>query len=257
MTVSRVRQAYERIVACASPGTSIESLHSVEAVIAQRAYWRPEKVRVVLLAESHLHTPEEELEANIDLSRFGHPAAPAAYTRFVYCLGYGEDGIVRGAISKNRGTPQFWKLFHACVHGPDGPPPVTALQKGGTPELSTRVGNKLRVLEAMRRRGIWLVDASLVGVYIPGGEKLPFDEIRKSILASWHGYWRGELTAADPAHILCIGIGVNRALQSELDSCFGGRHSAIEQPNAMIASARHEENLRHCHFICRSHAPEQ
>ncbi len=254
MTNILVCQAYERIVANAAPGTLIESLRSVEAVLAQRAYWRPDTIRVVLLAESHLHTPEEELEATIDLSPFGQPAAPTAYTRFVYCMGYGEDGLVQGRVENNRGTPQFWKLFHACVHGLDGGKSAREVLKTGTQSLQRRIANKIAVLQEMKRRGIWLVDASLVGVYIPGSKKFPPNEIGKAILASWEGYWREKLAAASPAHIICIGLGVKRTLQSQLETLFPGRFSAIEQPNARLSAARHEENLRHCADICRQFA---
>jgi len=251
----RLSNTYRQIAGFAGPETAIESLRSVETVIAHRSYWRPEVVRVVLLAESHLHTPDNELESIVDLSRFGHSGTPRSYSRFVYCLGYGEDEIIDGRVERNRGTPQFWKLFHACVHGPDGNVSVEGVQKGGTPHAGTRIRNKIAILEAMKRRGIWLVDSSLVGVYIPGGEKHAPEEIRKSILASWEGYWFEELSKANPAHIVCIGLGVQRTLQAQLDSHFAGRFSAIEQPNARLAAERHRDNLIHCAEVCRRFAP--
>ena len=63
-----------------------EPLESVRLVEAYRRYLQPETVRVVLLAESHVFTSDEDRRIAIppidDL-----PGYPTQYARFVYCLG--------------------------------------------------------------------------------------------------------------------------------------------------------------------------
>ena len=79
-----------------------------------RLVWRPERVRVLVLAESHVWTSSDEVR-----SRVRHPnGKETGFARFVYCLGCGEPDLVEPPISPNRGTPQFWKLFHDIVNGP-------------------------------------------------------------------------------------------------------------------------------------------
>lgn len=88
-------------------GEHTESLESVQLVETYRRFLKPEKVRIVLLAESHVFTHDADRKVPIppipDL-----PGYPAQYARFVYCLGYGEKDLTRSAIHPKRdGTPQF------------------------------------------------------------------------------------------------------------------------------------------------------
>lgn len=53
-----LRQAYRRLANIV--GNDIESLESVELVEAYRRSFKPEKVRVVLLAESHVFTDDAD-----------------------------------------------------------------------------------------------------------------------------------------------------------------------------------------------------
>lgn len=83
-----------------------------------RAYWRPERVRVVLLAVSHAYTSVPELERRIILAGMPGNDLPRGFVRLVYCLGYGENELLDRPIiePKNSGTPQYWKLFFSCVN---------------------------------------------------------------------------------------------------------------------------------------------
>jgi len=76
-------------------GWKLESASVLRAVAAHREYWRPEEVRVLLLAESHVLTHDHELEAQVRLDAYGHSDAPTEFVRLVYCLGYGERDLLR------------------------------------------------------------------------------------------------------------------------------------------------------------------
>jgi hypothetical protein len=84
MTLEETYHGINRIL-----GNNAEPLESVGLVETYRRYLKPDTVRVVLLAESHVFTSDEDRKIAIppidDL-----PGYPRQYARFVYCLGLGE-----------------------------------------------------------------------------------------------------------------------------------------------------------------------
>jgi hypothetical protein len=95
-------------------GDVVESWESVSLVDQYRQYLKPETVRVVLLAESHVFTSDEDRRTAIppidDL-----PGYPTQYARFVYCLGNGERDLTDDPNHPRRdGTSQFWKVLYTC-----------------------------------------------------------------------------------------------------------------------------------------------
>ena len=246
-THAKIAKAFE------GSGAMIESLPAVEAVFRHRMFWKPETVKVVLLAESHVLTKAEELSCTVDLSAFG-VRAPTQYARFVYCLGYGESEFVDGQIDENSGTPQFWKLFSAFLHGPDEDRFCRVL-KGGTPDARARVSNKLALLSEMKRRGIWLVDASGGGLYVPAGSKTGYKDTQRAIEESWISFWHAQLRAEQPRYAICIGVGVYETLKHWLRDMFPDGVSKIEQPNARLSAEKHRQNMAMCAEACSRFAP--
>ena len=164
--------------ALALPAGDAEDLAMVR--LAQRYYehWRPAKVRVVLLAESHVFTAPGDSAAR-PLS--GEPLArlaaagydgPTGFVHLVHSLGYGEDDLLATPAGANKGTPQFWQLLAAASRDGVGDDCLTrgafddVLKKHGSTPLA-RLDAKLAVLRQLRDRGVWLLDASVLGWYIP------------------------------------------------------------------------------------------
>lgn len=85
--MDKLREAYTSIKKIL--GDNTEPLDSVELVEAYRRYFKPEKVRVLLLAESHVFTHDSERQIPM-LAVPGLTGYPEQYARFVYCLGCGE-----------------------------------------------------------------------------------------------------------------------------------------------------------------------
>lgn len=268
MTHPRLRDVYQRIASRVGTSWSVEPLESVETVFRHRKFWQPDELRVLLLAESHVETTAKELRNRVDLIPFGVFGSPPEYARFVYCLGYGEDQLVQGKVEKNAGTPQFWRLFYSCVHEVGKHTDFSPVYKGGERNLGRRIANKLAVLQEMRRRGIWLVDVSVIALYRPVGkakgadplEKLPQNKAPRDVMEiatqeSWRGFWQAEISALAPRHILCIGRDVQRFLGDALARQFPGRVTVIEQPNAWLKSDHHLRNLETCSRICAEFAP--
>ena len=95
-TVEWWQQLQARIAARLGASSEPESASVLRAVAAHREYWRPEKVRVLLLAKSHVMTREAEVASGLSLAGFGHPGS-ARRTSCGWCtasvmasLGYGR-----------------------------------------------------------------------------------------------------------------------------------------------------------------------
>jgi hypothetical protein len=226
-------------------GSAIEPLESVELVEAYRRYFKPDNVRIVLLAESHVFTHDTDRQISTsplpDLAGY-----PDRYARFVYCLGYGERSLTNSINHPRRdGTPQFWKIFYSCYNpiiSTDDFHPI--LGKTGTTQ---RLRNKIEVLRQMKEQGIWLVDASIVALY-KDGKKIPrmFDALQES----WRSYTREVVLSANPEHVICIGKGVAGIVEPDLKKHFHSRYTVLAQPNAFLSSAEHFENYKTYSRIC-------
>ncbi|MGB1949834.1 MAG: hypothetical protein ACPHQ9_03595 [Marinobacter sp.] len=226
-------------------GEHAEPLESVELVETYRRFFKPEKVRCVLLAESHVFTHDSERQIPI-LPVPGLPGYPEQYARFVYCLGYGEKHLTESENHPRRdGTPQFWKIFFSCcnpISSPDDFHPIL----GKTP-AEQRVRNKIETLERMKRQGVWLVDASIVALY-KDGKKIP--GMFEALEASWRSYTRDIVISAQPEHVICIGKGVASVVESDLKKHFSSNYTVLAQPNAFLSSTEHFENYKTYSRIC-------
>jgi hypothetical protein len=222
-----------------------EPLESVQLVETYRRYLKPEKIRVVLLAESHVFTTDEDRRIIIpplaDL-----PGYPTQYARFVYCLGYGEKNLTNSRLHPKRdGTPQFWKIFFSCNN------PVSSLHDfspilGLTPPLQ-RLQNKIKLLKDLNARGIWLIDASIVALY-KEGKKIPY--MFAALEESWQSYTRELVTSANPEHVICVGKGVAIIVEKDLKRHFHNKYTVIDAPNARLSSEEHMANYKIYSNIC-------
>ena len=208
--------------------------------------------RVVLLAESHVFTSAAELERRI----VRLPAAPAGipdgYVRLVYCLGYGENGILDRRIDKpgNDGTWQFWRLFASCLDGPPRSADFRATYGSGVPD-HVRVANKLQLLMRLRDAGVWLLDASPAALYTPGGAKPRPRLIDQAVDVGYELHVRHALEAAGPVAVVCVGMGVGAVLSARLRR-LAAAVTVIPAPQAHKDAATHEAALASCQSIVRA-----
>ena len=62
----------------------------------------------------------------------------------------------------------------------------------------------------MRKRGIWLLDASIVGIYGAVKDR----KVKETIISTcWDSYIKNEIVESKPKHIVVIGKGVERITQ--------------------------------------------
>lgn len=242
-----LRNSHARISAVI--GYDIEPVSVLACVEQHRAYWRPETVRVVLLAESHVYTTASEIRHCLR-SLPGLPGGVQRdFVRLVYCLGYGENGWLDQPIlaPPNSGTPQFWKVFYSCVQRVSSHADFAPLQAHTA--AAERLHNKLQLLHALRERGIWLVDASIAAVYLPRRLKPSSSLIANVLQTSWDSYTESVVRAAEPEAVLCIGLGVTRALRTRLER-LGVPSGAVPQPNARLSTIEHLRTFATCRAVC-------
>lgn len=139
-------------------------------------HWRPDEVKVILLAESHAHTGKDRAlnGPKFDSSLLKDVYdGPCDFISLVYCLAYGENESLIPAIKDktNKGTTQFWTLFAAIARGVDHVAPsrtkkefaspfAADVLKGGGLSVVERLRAKVNILQDLKRRGIWLLDGT-------------------------------------------------------------------------------------------------
>ena len=110
-----LQQAYNAIKT-SMPYTKVDSFRVIVRVEEYRQFWKPQKTNVILLAESHVYTTDEEYEAFCSKAKLDYfiKNYPINYVRFIYCLAYGESDLLSGPIDDNKGTLNTGKsLPHA------------------------------------------------------------------------------------------------------------------------------------------------
>jgi hypothetical protein len=233
----------------ARTGGVAESAAYLASVAAWRDAWRPEPVRALLVAESHVAEVAGDDRVRVQVP--GVPHLPASFCRLVYCLGYGESDLCRPSPAGNGGTWQYWDIFGAIAGG------VTPKQpRKGESRLEDRLRWKLEVLRWLRDHGVWLVDACVAGVYRPGGERAvsgrTYDEMVRESFEQF--VWPS--VAAEPIEqVWVIGESVRGALRGH-----PSQRSArsIAQPQGDRSSpGRHARELAEMVDVLRSIVPER
>lgn len=164
----------------------VESAGYLACVASWRSAWRPKRVRVLLVAESHVAEMPGDASVKIDLPAWCPPGFPPCYCRLVYCLGYGENEVCSPIPRPNFGTWQYWDIFGQLARGKGHLQP----RKRQT-SLAERLQWKLGTLKRLREKGVWLVDASIVAVVSPSqGRLYRGNTYRLMLRESWsHLVW--------------------------------------------------------------------
>ena len=237
-----LKEAYNKIKEL---NCNVDSFEVVNEVDKYRNYWKPKKANVILLAESHVFTSDDDFKIKINYSNYKDliPNYPEGYVRFVYCFGYAEHSLLENTtISKKLklGTPQFWKIFSASI-SKNEQFNFDAIKKSTT-KTDERIRNKINLLKKLRDEGIWLVDSSIVGLYNKG-EKPSHREMKEIILISWDNYVKGLIINANPKFIVCIGKFVLNSLEDRIKE-IGIPYDFIYQPQARCFSEKDYKKLQ-------------
>jgi hypothetical protein len=245
-------KTYQRLAAL--PGVQIEPFEVISTVEHYRHYWKPETVKTILLAESYVYTSPQDFSCEFNPALFtqgGMADYARSFVRFVYCLGYGEDEMLREKVSQNSGTPQFWKIFYSCVHPTQSNEDFSPILKNATGFIQ-RMRNKIALLREMKEKGVWLLDASILALY-GRDARLSGSREEQIITTCWNGYIHDLILANHPHRIICIGKGVANILTTSLSRLHtetGVRSFVIPQPQAHLSAEEHLKNFQNYYRIC-------
>lgn len=216
----------------AKPWPVAEPFRSCLAAEFHRQFWKPTKLRVVLLAESHVYTDQVDLACKIMTNALPPDIqhSPSQFVRLIYSLGYGENGLVSGTLTQaNDGTPQYWKIFGQCA--------------GTSANSDGSLTWKISTLRALRARGIWLADTSIHACMNP---RFPVSDPRRHLAGYSRGLYRRVLnlswqyvktTVQGCPEIWTIGDGVRKAIPDPLLS----QSKWLYQPNGARTTGQRVE----------------
>ena len=245
--MNNLLKTYKTLESTLGPN-SIESFEIVNTVHDYRLFWKPKKVKTVLLAESHVYTSNSDYGSYLNPSYLKLPRYPNKYVRFVYCLGHGENAILNLNIPKNSGTPDYWKIFYSCcnkINSTEDCKPI--LMKT---EFDIRIKNKIQLLNSLKDRGIWLLDASIIALYIPNKPKPSYKTIDKCINICWDLLIEDILVKEKPRNLICIGKTVEKVLNGKLNKMFGHNLTVLPQPSTFLKSENRLEVLQSYFGLC-------
>jgi lambda repressor-like predicted transcriptional regulator len=198
-----------------------EPLETALLVEEYRWFWKPEKVKFVLIAESHVYANAKEIGVKIIPRKLrsytsSYPeGGPLNYAKIVYCPGYGTPEILDHPelIESNPGTWQFIDLFRKCL-GYESP-------------ITRSLEWKTKILNAIKKRGIWLLDASCHACAKGKKERLPPDVVKRVVPISWRKYVKPivDELSINPKQVWFIGKGVRDLVGSKFSDNW------IYQPN--------------------------
>jgi hypothetical protein len=233
-----IERAYRRLAPIIGEN-SIESLAAAVEVDRIRRAWKPDDVRVVLMAESHVWTSIQELKCRVHAPG----QLETGYARFVYCLGYGEPSILSSVVEKNHGTPQYWRLFHDCLLGPANTYNHLTRREQNS---DRRIQAKVELLSQMHEAGLWLIDASMTALYHRGKKLVGGIDYYRALQISWDDHVGKELCECSPTGVLIVGKAVANVLASSVKEVLPkALVDVVSQPNAWLTnSAREAERWR-------------
>jgi len=243
------------------PDFEPDSLEVAKAVDEHREFWKPDEVKILLLAESHVYTDQSPPinYSSIDSTKQLLVFCPDCYVKLVYCLAYGEKCLLRkvNEIENNSGTPQYWKVFSACASDAEDIETIKSefnkILVSKTRDKNERINNKIELLEKLKEKGIWLLDSSIVALY--GYEeniKKKVDKIRTNVVKiCWEPYISKIILREKPDHIIVIGKGVGRALKNRLKET-GIPFDIISQPQDHLSTVDRDKIFLKLQQICNN-----
>ena len=222
------------------------------AVEEHRWFWKPETVKLILVAESHVYTTGHDFSLHLDVDKMesllegthftqGHnqPAPIREYVGLIYCLAYGDKKLLfpdsnpeiqqdNGSWKlSSRGTPQYWRqiflpLAGATSHGSDW---------------------RIQILEGLYRKGIWLLDASVHAIYRGKGKKFAKKDKDRLHLQWWEGYGKHIMQPGNQAQVWVIGKGVYKVLTNSCSEFSQMISGCISQPNAYLTNEERAKEM--------------
>lgn len=233
--MTALQKTYNKIIQ-EHPNLTFESYPVVKLVNDYRLYWKPQRFKTILFAESHVFTNELETAFKHTINL---PNYPTSYVRFVYNLAYGQSDTLPESVPNNGGTPQFWKLFNEIAGN--------KFRVVNNQNPKDKLEQKIGLLQFLKDNGVWLLDCSIVGLY-KNGQKPSVNDMNDILVTSYLNYCKPILLQEQPENILVIGKSIFNLLQLEMRQ-LDAHVDWIHQPNARVAPDK-RRNINKVSFNC-------
>ncbi|SET54768.1 hypothetical protein SAMN05444285_1169 [Draconibacterium orientale] len=233
--MTALKSTYNKIIQ-EHPNLTFESYPVVKLVNDYRLYWKPQRIKTILFAESHVFTDEFELAFKHTINL---PDYPTSYVRFVYNLAYGQSDTLPESPPNNGGTPQFWKLFNEIAGN--------KFRVVNNQNPKDKLEQKIQLLQFLKDSGVWLLDCSIVGLY-QNRQKPSINDMNDILVTSFLNYCKPILLEEKPENILVIGKSVYSLFQLELKQ-LNAHVDWIHQPNARVTTDKRRD-IKKINFIC-------
>jgi hypothetical protein len=116
---------------------------------------------------------------------------------------------------------------------------------------------KLALLEALRSRGVWLLDASPIALYVKGGGKPK--HLPEVLRTAWEEYACAAVREAAPDAVMVIGKMVHNALGERVQAAVGPDVPVdwLYQPQAHVTAAEHSDGYARLREMVRRYGAER
>ncbi len=118
-----------------------------------------------------------------------------------------------------------------------------------TRSFQNTILNRISLLQEMKKRGIWLIDASIIG--INGEHKPSRRRYNRILLHCWDCYIGEMIARSSPEQVFIIGKRVGNVLEDKVSKIINRSPIVIYQPNAHINKEQRFQDFRKLYTICR------
>ncbi len=151
-------------------------------------YLRPHKTKVILLAESHAHTPCDLVFDGPSLPQhfLSDFTVPRGYITHVNCLTYGKDDCISQKIPHSTDTHQFCKRLGVCAYGFECHEYSiqNKVMHSGNGDHESRFRCNFNLLCCLQSLDISLVDTNIFGWYMSQEQQLVLTESGEAVQKS-------------------------------------------------------------------------
>ena len=238
----------------------VEDCEQLDASLLAFEYWqewKPSNTKVIIMGESHGNTPSDLVSDGPTLMAKLIPEYKGTrrFLRVVTNIGYGEPDAMTGGCGENKGSHQYWRLLAMCAYGYDFVSEngdfKNQILSSGEPNVGKRVRNKLSILNELKKKGIWLLDAAFFGWYLQQDQCYTLSSVSNEIqraakdrppkklkdvalVLAWEGFTKHIVhQAATQGHLkLLIPLGYE---MSDAITMERFEEAIVESPNARVA----------------------
>jgi hypothetical protein len=224
----------------------LDSKDVVEEVEKYREDNRSKKTSIVLLAESHSHTTQQEFNRLLKTDFRHSDGTRCHYVNYVYCIGNSESDALEHEGATKRKTSQYWRIFYSCLNHVKQNSDFHKFEHM-LPE--DRVSFKTNLLSDLKKNGIWLVDASIIGINV-----LDAKARNQIIKICWEARLQSlfrELKDEGLTCVIIIGGTVNEALRSHLEE-MKLKVIRVDQPQRRLKGG-HVRNFQIIYKTCQKY----